>query len=48
MKYNKGGEELYDMINDPHQFTNLVKDPKYADVLNEAREKYKARMAAAK
>ena len=48
MKYDKGGEELYDMIKDPHQYTNLVKDPKYAEILNEAREKFKARMAAAK
>ncbi len=48
MKYDKGGEELYDMIKDPHRYTNLVKDPKYAEILNEARENFKARMAAAK
>ena len=43
-----GGEELYDMIKDPLQYTTLFNDPKSADVLNEAREKFKARMAAAK
>jgi iduronate 2-sulfatase len=26
----KGGEELYDMVNDPEQFTNLVDDPSHA------------------
>jgi hypothetical protein len=37
----KGGareEELYDMVKGPNQFTNAAKDPRYADMLREARE----------
>jgi len=30
-------EELYDVINDPHEMHNLVEDPIYADVLKEHR-----------
>lgn len=48
MEYAGKGEELYDMVKDPHQFTNVVNDPAYAERLNEARAKYKRRMAAAK
>ena len=33
MVYRKGGEELYDMQNDPGQFTNLAEGEKHADVL---------------
>ncbi len=29
------GIELYDEQNDPHEFTNLAKDPKFADTLHE-------------
>jgi len=46
--YDGKGEELYDMVKDPHQYTNVVDDPAYAHVLTEARAKYKKRMAAAK
>ena len=46
--YAGKGEELYDMVKDPHQYTNVVNDPAYAEVLNEARAKYKKRMAAAR
>lgn len=48
MSYGEDGEELYDMEKDPHQYTNLVDDPAYADLLKEAHAKYKQRMAAAK
>jgi len=48
MKYGEKGEELYDMVKDPHQYTNLVDDPAYAELLEEARRKFKARMAAAR
>jgi iduronate 2-sulfatase len=43
----KGGkqqEELYDMVKDPKQFTNVAKVPKYAEMLKEARAKLKARL----
>ena len=48
MNYGGKGEELYDMIKDPGQYTNLVSDPKYAAVIKQARAQFKARMAAAK
>ena len=47
MNYGKKGEELYDMIKDPHQYKNVVDDPACAAMLKEARAKFKARMAAA-
>ncbi len=31
IRYADGSEELYDMKNDPHEFTNLVKDPAYEE-----------------
>ena len=48
MNYAGKGEELYDMIKDPDQYTNVVSDPKYADILMQARAQYKVRMAAAR
>ena len=47
MNYGNGGEELYDMVKNPHQYTNVVTDPTHAAMLKEARAKFKARMAAA-
>ena len=41
-----GQEELYDMVKDPRQFTNIAKDPQYAEMLKEARAKLKARLEA--
>jgi len=32
IRYNDGTEELYDRQKDPMEWTNLAKDPKYADV----------------
>jgi tetrahydrodipicolinate N-succinyltransferase len=29
IRYGNGEEELYDEKNDPHEWTNLAKDPKY-------------------
>ena len=52
MNYGGNGEEIYEMSKDPHQYTNqytnVVDDPAYSATLNEARTKFKARMAAAK
>ncbi|TWU58402.1 Choline-sulfatase [Rubripirellula reticaptiva] len=39
MNYGKDGEELYDMQEDPGQFTNLAKNSRYAEVLNGFRER---------
>ncbi|MDE0263193.1 MAG: DUF4976 domain-containing protein, partial [Bryobacterales bacterium] len=35
--YADGSEELYDMRNDPHEWTNLAGQPKYASVIREHR-----------
>lgn len=35
--YADGSEELYDMRNDPNEWTNLAGDPQYADVIREHR-----------
>ena len=48
MKYGEKGEELYDMVKDPKQYTNVVNDPEYADVLADARKRFKARMIGAR
>jgi arylsulfatase A-like enzyme len=47
MNYGSKGEELYDMVKDPHQYTNLVNVAAYADLLKEARLKYEQRIADA-
>ena len=48
MKYGQEDEELYDMVKDPHQYTNVAIDLAYAEVLKEARARYQERMAAAR
>ena len=35
--YADGTEELYDMVEDPNEWTNLASDPKYADIIAEHR-----------
>ena len=37
-------EELYDMGNDPKQYTNLVNDPEYAEVLAGLRKRLAAKL----
>ena len=48
MKYGDKDEELYDMVKDPDQYTNVVSDPEFAAVLEQARTQFKTRMAAAR
>jgi arylsulfatase A-like enzyme len=36
---NKPSEELYDLMNDPHELKNLAGDPEYADILEDLRGK---------
>jgi iduronate 2-sulfatase len=48
MNYTGKGEELYDMVKDPDQYTNVVSDSKYAAILKKARVPFKARMAGAR
>ena len=48
MNYAGKGEELYDMIKDPDQYTNVVSDSKYAAILKKAQAQFKDRMSAAK
>ncbi|MCL4202179.1 MAG: sulfatase [Pirellulaceae bacterium] len=37
IRYADGSEELYDVQNDPHEWTNLAADPQYVDVIGEHR-----------
>ncbi len=39
-------EELYDIPNDPHETTNLAKDPKYIAILTDLRQRLKDRKKA--
>jgi len=45
-KNGADGEELYDMNEDPKQFTNLADDPKYKEVLEKHRQALKKKLAA--
>jgi choline-sulfatase len=38
IRYADGSEELYDMVNDPHEWTNLAQRPEYASVIEEHRK----------
>jgi iduronate 2-sulfatase len=44
MRYGKGGEELYDMESDPHQYTNLADNANYANVKSRLRQRLGARL----
>ena len=43
LDYGKNGE-LYDMKNDPKQYTSLFSDPEYAEIVGELRQKLKAKL----
>jgi len=36
--YNDGSEELYDIINDPHEWQNIVEKPEFSDIVKQHRE----------
>jgi arylsulfatase A-like enzyme len=38
IQYNDGSEELYDIINDPHEWRNIVKKPEFNDIVKQHRE----------
>jgi len=38
IQYNDGSEELYDIINDPHEWRNIVKKPELIDIIKQHRE----------
>lgn len=42
IRYEDGGEELYDYTTDPDEFTNLASDPGYAKIMAELRERLPA------
>ena len=42
----RNGVELYDHVNDPHEYTNLASDPRHAGVLKELRATLAARVPA--
>ena len=44
LSYQDGSAELYDMRNDPHQFTNLVDQPAHAEVVAQMRRRLKSRL----
>jgi iduronate 2-sulfatase len=42
--YDQGGEELFDMAEDPHQYTNLASDPNHTATRDRLRAKLKAKL----
>ena len=48
MNYGKNGEILYDMVKDPHQYTNVINDPEYAGAVRIARRQLENRLEEAK
>ena len=37
MNYGDKGEVFYDMVKDPEQYTNVINNPDYAEIINKAR-----------
>jgi hypothetical protein len=48
MNFGDNGEVLYDMVKDPHQYTNVIDDPKYAATVRTARLTLQKRLDKAK
>ena len=47
MNFGDNGEVLYDMVKDPHQYTNVIDDPKYAATVRTARLQLENRLEEA-
>jgi iduronate 2-sulfatase len=45
IRYHTGAEELYDSINDPHEWKNLASDKKYQAVVKSFRSRLDARLS---
>ena len=45
ISYDRGGEELFDMVKDPKQYTNLADDPAHARTRDRFRKKMEAKLA---
>ena len=48
MNFGDNGEVLYDMVKDPHQYTNVIDDPKYTEIARTARLQLEKRLEEAK
>jgi iduronate 2-sulfatase len=48
MNFGDNEEVLYDMVKDPHQYTNVIDDPKYAEIARTARLRLENRLKEAK
>lgn len=40
IRYKEGAEELYDLQNDPHEWTNLIESSKHAEVVSQFRTQF--------
>ena len=48
MNFGEHGEILYDMVKDPHQYNNVIDDPKYTEIARTARLQLENRLEEAK
>ena len=48
MNFGDKGEVLYDMVKDPHQYSNVIDDPEYAEIARTARLQLENRLEEAK
>ena len=48
MNFGEHGEVLYDMVKDPHQYTNVIDDPKDAETAKYAGEQLMLRLKEAR
>jgi hypothetical protein len=48
MNFGDNREVLYDMVKDPHQYTNVIDDPEYTEIARTARLQLENRLEEAK